>query len=219
VVGADRAADPEVIVSRFSHCIFGLALVSGLCVPAAKAGAVINFVQSGPNVMATGSGTLNTTALTNFGLVTNGTGALNATYPYAMLGAPVVNGDSIQTYISLAGPSTFGTGGYFMASSGSGSVFGLYAGGQLGVPGGYVSGSALSSVDLWTGTTLASLGLTPGSYVYSWGTPGVNFDTLTINVGSVVPEPGSLSLIILGCAGLLVRRNLGLRARDSALGK
>ena len=193
---------------RLSHYVFGLVLVGGLCVPAAKAAAIIDFVQSGSNVVATGSGSLNTSALTNFGLVTNGTGSVNATYPEAMLGAPVVNGDSIQTYISIAGPSTFGTGGYFMASSGSGSVFGLYAGGQLAVPGGYVSGNTLSSSDTWTGTTLAGLGLTPGSYVYSWGTPGTTYDTLTINVGSATPEPGSLSLMILGGAGLLVRRKL-----------
>jgi hypothetical protein len=49
------------------------------------------------------------------------------------------------------------------------------------------------------GQTLASLGLTPGTYVYTWGT-GVDADSLTVNV-EAVPEPAIWAMMLLGFAG------------------
>jgi hypothetical protein len=37
------------------------------------------------------------------------------------------------------------------------------------VPAGYTSGSALSETDTYAGKTFASMGLTPGTYVWKWG--------------------------------------------------
>jgi hypothetical protein len=54
----------------------------------------------------------------------------------------------------------------------------------LGVPHGYVSGAALSDSMTFNNETFAAMGLTPGTYVWSWGTglPNQNF-TLIIGGG------------------------------------
>ena len=80
------------------------------------------------------------------------------------------------------------------------------------MPHGYISNSALSSSATWTGATFASLGVTPGTYVWSWGTglPNQNF-TLIIG-GAGVPDGGStvslLAFALLSLAAL--RRKLPL---------
>jgi hypothetical protein len=83
--------------------------------------------------------------------------------------------------------------------------------GFLFVPEGYVSGAALSHSMAFNNATFASLGLTPGTYVWSWGTglPSQNF-TLIIG-GAGVPDGGS-TVSLLGCALLglaALRRKLG----------
>jgi hypothetical protein len=65
---------------------------------------------------------------------------------------------------------------------------------------------------------LASLGMTPGEYLYRWGS-GDHFDTLTLNIGVVppplpIPEPSTWAMMLLGFAGLgyaAVRRKGGVR--------
>jgi MYXO-CTERM domain-containing protein len=56
-------------------------------------------------------------------------------------------------------------------------------------------------------TTIAGLGLTPGTYTYTWGTGGTA-NSLTINI-SGVPEPASLTMAATAAAligGLAIRR-------------
>jgi len=72
--------------------------------------------------------------------------------------------------------------------------------GDLITPDGYISGSALSGTATWSGTTISSLGLTPGTYTWTWGT-GPDADSLTVNIG-VVPEPSTLTLLGIGIAGV-----------------
>jgi VPDSG-CTERM motif len=83
------------------------------------------------------------------------------------------------------------------------------------VPEGYVSGQALSDSITFNNATFASLGLEPGTYVWSWGTglPNQNF-TLRIG-GAGVPDGGStVSLLGFALLGLAVlRRRLNCYAR------
>ena len=82
--------------------------------------------------------------------------------------------------------------------------------GILVVPVGYVSGNPLLNTMTFNNATLASLGVTPGTYVWTWGTglPNQNF---TLQIGSVgvqgVPDGGSTGSL-LGCAllGLVALR-------------
>ena len=90
--------------------------------------------------------------------------------------------------------------------------------GQLSVPDGYVSGAALLSSATWNNATFASLGVTPGTYVWTWGTGGPNQNFTLIIGGAGVPDGGStvslLGFALLGLAAL--RRKLPLlRGRKS----
>jgi len=66
--------------------------------------------------------------------------------------------------------------------------------------------------------TFASMGLTPGSYTWSWGS-GLNADSFTLNIVATpagVPESGSTAfsmLLGLGALALLGRSGPWLRAR------
>jgi VPDSG-CTERM motif len=86
------------------------------------------------------------------------------------------------------------------ASSSSGNLVAISAAvGILGVPAGYVSGTALSDSMTFDSATFASLGVTPGTYVWTWGAGGAN-QSFTLEIGPAgVPDGGS-TVSLLGCA-------------------
>jgi PEP-CTERM motif-containing protein len=172
----------------------------------AEASFIINIVQSGPNVVGTGSGSFNLAALA-FGFTgTSGGAEVGAAENLVSLGPATAN--DFYTGSFAISPSGLGaTSTIFQASSGAGPTVGLSTLDGLEVPFNYVSGTPIAPDSAtWNNTTLAGLGLTPGTYVYSWGT-GLTADTLTLNVGAATPEPASLALVALGGLGLaLVRR-------------
>jgi hypothetical protein len=80
--------------------------------------------------------------------------------------------------------------------------------GILSVPMGYVSGAALSDSMTFNNATFASLGLTLGTYEWTWGT-GMNADSYTLQIGpaGAVPDAGStLSLLGFASLGLVALR-------------
>ena len=108
---------------------------------------------------------------------------------------------------SFTGPMSIGTGTtFFAANTGSGDTFGILFGASGGptlvVPDAYASGDPLSGTSTYLGSTFASLGLTPDTYVWSWGSGGTA-DSFTLNV---VPEPSTAALTALGLVGLAARR-------------
>jgi hypothetical protein len=107
----------------------------------------------------------------------------------------------------VTGPANFGSGAFRVANSGSGSIVGidLSATPAVVVPSAYVSGSAISGTATWTGQTFLSLGVTPGTYTWTWGA-GANADSLVLQIGPLAPRStqaiptlSEWGVVALGC--------------------
>jgi hypothetical protein len=96
-------------------------------------------------------------------------------------------------------------------SNGNGDIVGFNT--FLNVPQGYLSGHLLSSQATWDNQTFSSLGVTPGTYVWTWGTGADQRFTLEAEAPTAAPEPASLTLMGLGLAGLAA---YGRRGRKHA---
>ncbi len=169
-----------------------------------QASYIFTVSQSGNNVVGTGSGTINTTALTADGTLYTLGGAVIASVGALSLGP--TSSTEADKFTGASGPSSFGSGSVSFSSSGSGDVIVIYgANGWVYLPYGYTSGAALSGTDTWDSTTISGLGLTPGTYSYTWGTGG-NADSLTVDIQGAAPEPGTVSLLAVGVLGLALNR-------------
>jgi hypothetical protein len=167
----------------------------------AEAELVIDVYQVGSNVEATGSGSLDLAGLTDYGSASPIPGVI-PTVASIIIGPPGT-GESDDIYVGFSGPTNFGEHRHTVASSGTGDLMGISGGvGDILVPGGYVSGAALSGSATFDNTTIAGMLLTPGTYTYTWGS-GLTADSLTVNIA--VPEPSSLAMAgIAVAAGLIV---------------
>jgi hypothetical protein len=185
----------EMNIKSISLTLFlGLAALS----PSANAALVINIVEQGTGVVATGFGSADTTDLAGPLSFGNGTGIFPQ-IARVSLGFP----NGTYAFFGISGPSNFGFGSSSdgVASTGSGNTFGVIGEfSEIYFPLYYVSGTPLSATNTWDNTTLSGLGLTPGTYVYTWGT-GDHADSLTVQVGAV-PEPSTWAMMILGFVGL-----------------
>jgi PEP-CTERM motif len=194
VLLATRTYSMRHSMKLFTAAVLGIAALS----TPAKAELVIDITQQGSNVIATGFGTVDTTDLVAF---TTGTSPAAVGGGIAFVG---IGAGSETSYVSISGPTSFGSSGEMNASSSSGSVFGVNGAGQfLFLPPGYTSGSFISGTDQFNGTTIAGLGLTSGIYTYTFGT-GPDADSVVVNIGDVsaVPEPSTWAMMILGFAGI-----------------
>jgi PEP-CTERM motif len=187
----------------FLPSLASMALVA-LTASQANAAFVVTFTEEGQNVEESGSGTIN---LTDLSFVETLPGAeTQAALTPSLPG--FVSGISDTTAIyggDISGPTTWGSGAITGASSSFGDVVGLdRARAFLLVPDGYSSGFELSTNATYAGASFTSLGVTPGSYVYHWGS-GADADTLTVEIGSAgspVPEPATWAMMLAGFAGL-----------------
>jgi hypothetical protein len=175
-----------------------LSIAAGLS-PPAQAAYTLTLLQQGPDVTATGSGSFDLTDLTL--AVGIGSRALVAPASGTTWTGPVAATDG-DVYGDTTGPGAFGGGGLTFADSGSGDLVGVFSGGGIVVPSGYVSGS-LSGTATYNNQTFANLGLASGTYVWTWGT-GADADSFTIRIGpaAAVPEPASLPLLAMSLVGL-----------------
>ena len=176
----------------------------------AEAALVIDISQSGADVVAAGSGTIDLAGLTYSLTTPNSTGVIG---DIAVIYVGPTTQGTTDFYGGASGPAGFGSMFLeFNPSSGTGDIFGVQGNGQsmgsyIVVPSGYVSGDSLSGTSTYDNTTIAGLDLTPGTYTYTWGS-GADADSFTVNIESV-PEPSSL--IMAGAAalaglGLWIRR-------------
>ena len=175
---------------------------SGLSTPPAQAGYVVTLAQVGSNAVATGSGTIDLVSLSFVGSGSGDKAGISGGLGIIVVGP--VNFQPSDGYGGFGGPTDFGILGLITASSGSGDRIGIdQDSGELFVPAGYVSGSSLSSSATWDNKTFTSLGVTPGTYVWNWGS-GASADSFTLNIGAAaVPEPPGLVLLALP-VGLLM---------------
>lgn len=120
----------------------------------------ITVTQVGPDVVATGNGSINLTALTP-----SGVNLPQPTWITPNNGIIVVGttGTNVDVYDGLIGPNNFGAGGQTNPTSTSGTKIGWGLGTRLVVGTGYVSGTPSSGGATWNGTTIAALGATPGT--------------------------------------------------------
>ena len=160
---------------------------------AANATVTLNISQVGSNVVASGSGSLNLTGLTEYEKASALAGEINAAAAFAEVGD---GGQWMDGFTGLTSyPTSLGPGtGSIFSSSVTGDPFAVYgAFGMLWLPDGYVSGSAIAGTATWLNQSVASLGLTPGTYPFA-----APADTVVVNIEGAVPEPASWALMLLG---------------------
>jgi hypothetical protein len=151
--------------------------------PTPTSGLVVTISEVGSDVIMSGSGSLNVTGLIEGSVQT--AGGINGTLGYWVIGqtnpffARKFFGNNLNVY-----PNSFGSG-YTAPTSYSGQTFGIQDG-SLGkdiiLPIGYTSGSPLSGTATFANKTISSMGLTPGTYLYDWGSDSI---TLLIMAGEI----------------------------------
>ncbi len=172
-----------------------------------EASLLVTVTESGGDVVFSGGGTLD---LTGLSFLASGSGqpGIKPSTAYFKLGPASLTGEDV--YFGVTSPSDFGTGGPTPASSGSGDNFGVSSH-LLIVPTGYTSGSPLLATDTFAGATFASLGITPGTYIYT-----LPSDTITLQIGpTAVPEPSTL---LSGTLAVMLTAGVGL-ARGKSKGR
>jgi hypothetical protein len=188
-----------------------LLIACGITAIPAQAGYNLTLTQQGSDVVASGSGAID---LTGLRFAFNSTSWAGMEPSLADISTGPTFGSDTSFYNGFTGPTSFGGGGATFASSGSGDHVQMIAAyNQLYVPQGYVSGTPLSDTSTYSNQTFASLGVTPGTYEWMWGTgPNQNFTLHIEGPGAAgVPEPSSLALLAAAVAGFALARFRKLR--------
>jgi hypothetical protein len=192
--------------------LFGIAVTSLFFVQPVQA-YTVTLQQVGSNVVANGSGAINLTGLPINPITVSANSILIARRGDISTGPTFLSTVDIYAAV-LTGPPNFGSGREVFPDTGSGDLVGISIDqALLFVPQGYVSNAALSDSMTFNNATFASLGVTPGTYVWTWG-DGAD-QRFTLQIGSVgvpgVPDGGStvslLGSALLGLAAF--RRKLG----------
>jgi hypothetical protein len=176
---------------------------------AASAAVTITVTQIGPNVVFSGSGSFNLSALPEPYVLfsPNGPASIDPSFRSIIFSDSLGSVEAYST-ATVAGPSSYGTGSGAQPDSSSGDNFGFQQNPSTSfdfiLPAGYVSNSPLSGTMTFENQTFATLGLAEGTYTWSWSADG-NSDSLTLNI----PEPTSFLLgsLTFGAAFLRRRRH------------
>jgi hypothetical protein len=196
---------PYVPHSLREVSLFVAALLLGVSATGlpARAAFVVTMQQEGSDVIATGSGTINTGAMTFEGLGEGGNDYVVPEGDDMLIGQP---GEFTGQYnTAIDGPTNFGDGSVTDSPTGAGDEL-IFTGtnGSIYLPLGYISGASLSDTATFSDSTFASLGITPGTYTWTWGS-GDTADSFTLDAVAV-PEPTTAGLLSMSLLGLLARR-------------
>jgi hypothetical protein len=176
-------------------------IACGLTVRPAHAGYIVTLQQVGTDVVATGNGAIDLTGLT---LSPNMFLTLSEIVPKsAFIDTGPTSLSAVAGYLGFSGPTSFGSGLLALPNSGSGDIVGIHAAsGLLFVPLGYISGAALSDMSTYSGKTFAILGVTPGTYEWTWGTGADQNFTLDALAPSVPDSGSTFGLFLVAVSGL-----------------
>ena len=188
------ASDCWTVGSYYSGSV-SRTLIERYATGALSSGYTVTLQQVGPNVVATGSGAINLTGLTSYKSSSVGPGMRPNRGTSESINASITTGptsSSVDLYRTTKGPSFGSSSSATSASSGSGDMVGIHnvlgPYGYLVVPAGYVSGTALSDMAIYSDATFATLGVTPGTYVWTWG-PGANQNFTLKILSAKLPAP------------------------------
>ena len=168
----------------------------------AQAGYTVTLQEVGPDVIATGSGAIDLAGLTpnhlGFFVPTTLGSRISSHALISVVTGPTSG--PVDVYLNPVSQVVLGiVGGVTtFANSGSGDLVGVFVVTDdvvfhrraLAVPRGYVSGAFLSDSATYRGETLATLGVTPGTYVWRWGSGANQNFTLQIPVPPPPPVTG-----------------------------
>jgi hypothetical protein len=175
----------KIMLSSLAFACALVAVTSLFSIQPAQAGYMVTLQQVGADVVATGRGPIDLTGLSIVGHGIPTDAEMEPQNGGIFTGQPALS-DLYQGTIS--GPTHFGNapfGGLAIPNSASGDMVGIDRNPNvLVVPPGYVSGTALSDRATYSGKTLATLRVTPGTYVWTWGT-GAN-QNFTLKIGTAV---------------------------------
>ena len=168
----------------------------GILAGGANAAVTINLWQDGLNVRGQAAGTLNVT-----GMLFQGTFAVLSDFRIQPNDPEVLFFGPGDLYRGIVSFPDFGTGTLNTSGTSTGDHFG-FEGANLVVPSGFVWGSSIFSEGVFLNASLASLGASLGSYVYT-----LPNDTINLVVGSApIPEPSSALLVGLSTLCLVAHR-------------
>ena len=179
--------------------VAGIVMALGIEIAtSAKAAYVLRYEEVGTDVVAMGSGSLDLTDLSFVGSSVGSCFGADGLFALACVGPHSID---TATYRGFLGPLSFGPGtSTFLNSSGSGDFTGIIGRtGFLDLPGGYASLGPLLGEAIFANSDFQDVGLTPGTYVWNWGT-GPHADTFTVQIGA--PEPSTWALLLEGFGAL-----------------
>ena len=202
--------------SRLGQLALGLLVACAGSASVQATDLIITVHPVGSDVVATASGFVNTAALTNGGSASSSGGRF-----FGSIGGGSmvqVAGTNYDLWGGITGyTGQFGTSStQYFATSSSGDVFGLATfGNSLFLGQSYTSGAAISATSTYQGKTFTDLGMTVGTYNWTWGS-GASAGSAQLVISSV-PEPSTYALgaIATGVMAAIARRRKRLQAQTA----